>query len=404
MKLPISLLASLIFLSTCSSTVKDDKKQVDDTVRETTIYTCPMHAYIEQYSAGTCPICGMQLVRQNKYQNRNDLMLNERQIRLANITTRKASVQSFGQTTTSNGRLAIHEQFTNVVSSRVEGRIERLFIKETGRLIKRGEPLYQLYSEMLITLQEEYLLAKQQHEALGDKESRYALYLKAAEKKLLLFGLSESHIEQLNQTKLVQQRVTFFAQTSGLVTEINVSEGQYLSEGTMIYKLENIAHLWVEAEIYPHESSLVKIGDKVSVLVAGHESQPIQAQISFLSPEYKGNTQIIIMRAEVNNPHGDLIPGTSAQIRFNHATKNTITVPTNAVIRDKNGTHVYIQKGQHTFRPRMVTTGAEDFENVEISNGLLEDDTVVITGAYLLYSEIILKKGINALADLEHRH
>jgi len=289
-----------------------------------------------------------------------------------------------------------------VISSRAAGRIEKLFVKETGRMVKKGEPLYQIYSETLLTLQREYLLAKEQFETLGSTEKRYKSFFDAAKRKLVLYGLTEAQIEKLDGNKDIQSRITFLATASGIVTEISATEGQYVAEGASLLRLENVNSLWVEAELYPNETSLVKAGDKLNVRVSGFENTPAEANVTFLSPEFRANTQITVMRAAINNP--DLIykPGMQAQIWFTHSSRKALAVPVDAVIRDGKGTHVYVQKGLNTFRPQMVKTGLEDFDKVEITEGLNEGDTVAVTGAYLLYSEIILKKGTDPMATHSH--
>lgn len=325
--------------------------------------------------------------------NSNELMFTNSQIALANITTEEVLVRPVGQTIVVNARLSENEERTEVVSSRSTGRVEKLYIKETGAVVRAGEPLYELYSEALLTLQREYLLAKEQFEALGREEPRYESFLKASERKLLLYGLTKDQVVSLAQSKTIRQRITFLAPAPGVVSEISVSEGQYVEEGAMLYRIENVAMLWVEAELYPGESEPVRLGDKIRVSINGFDSAPMEARVVFLSPEYRVNTQVTIMRATVNNPELKLRPGMQAQVFITRATRNAVAIPADAVIRDGKGTHVYVETGTNTFRPRMVRTGGEDFEQVEITEGLVAGERIAVTGAYLLYSEMVLKKG-----------
>ncbi len=398
----ILILVSLVLA--CSSNKKDGQVTHDHSAETpATKYTCPMHPNVLQDGPGKCPVCGMDLVLKSQSSgDSNDLMLNSSQISLANITTQKAALQSVGQTVVINSRLVVDQDYSEAITSRAAGRVERLFFKETGRIVKSGEPLYELYSETLLTLQKEYLLAKDQYETLGKTETRYESFLKASEKKLLLYGLSKNQVEQLGQTKTVQQRITFLAPAGGMITEINASEGQYLPEGGMLYKIEDITRLWLEAELYPQETSLVKIGDKINVKVSGYESTPVETKVTFLSPEYRANTQITIMRALIDNSEFKFNPGAQAQVVFSHSARKTLAIPTDAVIRDGKGTHVYVETGTNTFQPRMVKTGIEDFERVEITDGLVENEIVVVSGAYLLYSELVLKKGGSPMAGHQH--
>lgn len=392
-------------LASCTSEKKDEHTGHEQGKQEASVqkYTCPMHPNVVQDGPGSCPVCGMDLVPVGSQTGEgSDLMLSDSQLKLANITAQKVSMRSVGQTLTINAKLAVDEEKTTVISSRVAGRIEKLFLKETGRIINQGEPLYEIYSETLLTLQREYLLALEQNETLGKEEKRYASFLKAAESKLLLYGMSKKQVEQLAAAKLVQQRITFLSPASGIVEEISVAEGQYLNEGDRLYRIENIATLWLEAELYPQETRYVKLGDKVTVRIVGFEAETITATINFLSPEYRANSQITIMRTSLSNPGLRYKPGMQAQVFFTHSARKALAIPTDAIIRDGKGTHVYVQSAQNTFQPRMVKTGVEDFEQVEIISGLQENEVVAVSGAYLLYSELILKKGTDPMAGHTH--
>jgi len=397
----IITLSFVLFFSCSSDQSKNSHTEHQIEAREK--YTCSMHPQVLSDKAGACPICGMALVKVNKSDtSSNDLMLNDSQIRLANITTERVGTQAIGQSVIVNGTLTIDEEQSEVISSRAEGRVEKLYIKETGQPVTKGQPLYTLYSEALLTLQQEYLLAKEQFETLGKSEKRYKSFLDASVKKLLLYGLSNDQINDLSNETSHQPRITFLSPISGIVTEINATEGGYVSEGGLLYKIEDITKLWVEAELYPNETGLVKVGDIVKINVTGSDANAIEVKVIFLSPEYRANTQIVMMRASINNPESKLKPGQQVQVALTYSAKEAIAIPVDAVIRDGKGAHIYLLAGHNTFRPQMVKTGVESFDLVEITDGLKEGDTVAVSGAYLLYSEIILKKGTDPMAGHNH--
>lgn len=368
-------------------------KPTSDQHAHGTTYTCPMHTDVIRAEPGKCPVCGMDLVLVEKKttETHTGLMLSDSQIRLANITTQKAMIRQMGQTVVLNAKLAVDEEHTEVISSRAAGRIERLYIKETGRAVRAGEPIMEIYSETLITLQREYLLAVEQADQLGKTEPRYASFVTAARKKLLLYGLTERQVDQLTSGKTIQNRITFLAPAAGIVTSITASEGQYIEEGASLYRLEDIRELWVEAELYPGETALVKAGDKVSVKIVGFEHVPSAAIVTFVSPEYRDNSQVTVVRASLDNRQGIYKPGMQAQVFVSHSERKALALPIDAVIREEKGSHVFVMTDKNTFEARIVTTGLEDVDWVEITSGLKEGEVVAITGAYLLHSERTLK-------------
>ncbi len=388
----------LIALGITSCGKKDDHAGHTATSEQ---YTCPMHPQVIQDKARTCPICGMDLVKMNASTSADgSIMLSESQIKLANISTTLTRTENMGENTLLTGRLTVDEEQTEVISSRVQGRIERLFYKEAGQSVKQGQPLYEIYSEALLTLQQEYLLALRQSSEL--KGDRYQGFVTSAAKKLMLLGMSQGQIDQLSNHKVSSSIITFFSPASGVIARIDASEGQYVSEGSSLYRIEKLDRIWVESELYPGESALVKKGDNINVKVNGFENVAVEGEVTFMSPEYRQGSQIITLRAVMNNPKHAFLPGMQATVILSHSEKKVIALPSDAVIRDAKGSHVWMLEKDGAFKPRMVKTGLENYDKVEITEGIMENENVVITGAYLLYSELVLKKGGDPMAGHHH--
>ena len=356
-------------------------------------YTCPMHPQVLQDKQGTCPVCGMDLVLFEKSAAVEGLQLNERQRALANISTMAIETGAETSARQLNGRLVANPAQTTFITSRVAGRIDRLYVRQTGEQVSKGQPLYQIYSEDLVTLQQEFLLATEQA-AQFPEDKTFAQLLRAARQKLSLYGQSAGQIRLLQQKRKANPNITIFAAESGTVAELSVTEGHYVAEGSPLLKLESYKSLWVEADIYASELGAIKVGQQLRVQIPGWEDQPQRVVVSFINPALQSGSQLLQIRAEMPNPGGIWQPGLQAKVFVKSKTNAKSNVlPADAVLKNAAGAHVWLERKQGYYEPRVVQAGAERAQGVEIISGLNPGDRVVVSGAYLLYSEYVLKKG-----------
>ena len=378
------MLVVMLFFAACTQ----DKHAHTESAK----YTCPMHPQVVSDAPGSCPVCGMDLVLSTDKGVGNELMLSERQAQLANVRTMKVGSGSFTASKLLNGRLLANPEQRTVVSSRYSGRIEKLFVKETGKVLSAGDPIFQIYSEPLQALQQDYLLQHKQSRAFPE-EKIYKDLLKSAANRLQLYGYTAAQLNALAKSDRPSPTITVFARESGVVNEISVTEGGYVDEGSPVLQLENFNSLWVEADVYPSEAGAVKEGTLVKVAVNGLGEQR-SMRVQYVAPQIAAGSQILTIRGTIDNSKGDLQPGMQATVLLGSASvSNAVRLPLDAVIRKESGSHVWIKTGKGTFAPRNITTGAEDFEQIVVTSGLKDGDEVVVSGGYLLYSEFVLKKG-----------
>jgi Cu(I)/Ag(I) efflux system membrane fusion protein len=390
----IGILTPALFISACT----ESKNEKISNVKLQT-FTCPMHPQVVQDNMGTCPVCGMDLVPFEKNATDAALHLDESQRALANVTTMAVGLKGFSTYKQLNGRLVVNPEKTEYVSSRVAGRLDRLYVRQTGETIHKGQPLYQIYSEQLASLQQEYLLALAQV-AQFQGDQTFLQILKSARQKLSLYGQSERQIKALGESEKTSPNITYLAPENGTVAELSVTEGQYVSEGSPIMRLEGYQSLWVEADVYASEVGSIKNGQQVKVVVPGWEEQPQMVSLEFISPALQANTQLVQLRGAMPNPNSQWEAGLQANVFLPTKSRTeVINLPTDAVIRDGKGAHVWIESSKGKFEPRIVKTGMESFDSIEVKEGLKAGDQVVISGAYLLYSEYILKKGKNPMSS-----
>lgn len=393
------LVVPAILISACTNNGKHEHEGEEVATQN---YTCPMHPQIVQNKPGVCPICSMDLVPFDKSSEGEALVINETRQALANITVMTIGLDSLVNNKILNGRLAINPEQTKYISSRVAGRIDQLFIRELGVSIHKGQALYTIYSEQLAVLQQEYLLALAQAEQFGN-DAKFKQIKEGARQKLILYNQSPAQIKALEVSNKVDATVTYFAAESGIVAEISITEGQYVEEGSAVFRLENYNSLWVEADLYPNEAANVKIGQEVKVVIPGWENETQFMKVQFLNPSLQSASQLVQLRGNLTNPNGQWQAGQQANIYLPvKSNGDVLSLPVDAVIRTGQGAHVWVETEKDTFEAKMVKTGVENFDQVEIVEGLEKGDKVVMTGAYLLNSEYILKKGADPMAAHHH--
>jgi membrane fusion protein, copper/silver efflux system len=387
---------SFIFLASCSG-----KKVAKDS---DVFYTCSMDPQVVSDKPGNCPICGMPLtaVKKSSVANADDIELSDQQIQLGNIRTDTIAKSNIGNTIELTGTLNINAAQTASVNARVMGRIERLYVKTTGNYIAKGAPVFEIYSEELNNAKQEYISALQRR-SLFDEQSviDFDQLIKSARNKLRLWGMTESQIKALETQKQAPLTTTYYSTESGYVTSVDVTEGGYVMEGGTVLQLSNLSTLWAEAQVYTSQMYRIPQGALATVEVPG-VAEPIRGKFEFANPEVPTETRINLLRVVVPNSGNKLRPGMSAIVRVQTASRNSLTLPTDAIIREANAAIVWVQTGKNKFKSRMVTTGLESDGLTEIQSGLTPGDIVVVSGTYLLHSEYTFKRGSDPMAGHNH--
>jgi Cu(I)/Ag(I) efflux system membrane fusion protein len=279
------------------------------------------------------------------------------------------------------------------------GLIEKLYFKNLGDYVKKGTALYTLYSEELNNAKQEYLLALEQKKTFVNETAiDFDQLLRSAKNKLLLWGMSESQINEMANSKKATSTTTFYSTASGFITQLDIREGDYVMEGGTIVKLADLSTLWAEAQAYTSQLAEISNNSAATVQIPGFEGKEIKGRIEFINPEINPDTRINLIRVSIPNSGSQLKPGMPAYVLLKSPQRKTLTLPIDAVIRDGKGATVWIRTGAHSFKNKMVTVGLESDDKIEIKSGLNAGDVVVITGAYLLQSEYIFKKGANPMS------
>lgn len=398
MKNFILLACFTVLFYACSN--KESGEKLEDGV----YYTCSMHPQVEADQPGLCPICHMDLVRAEKNNNADPaaLQLNEEQIRLGNIRTDTIRHSAFDDKIVLTGTLNFNLQTMQSVSSRVMGRVEKLYYRNVGDYVPLGAPIAELYSEELNNAKQEYLLVWQKRKDFSAGSAvDFEQLLQSAKTKLLLWGMTEKQIQALQQEQKVWPVTTFYSTASGYITDLKVLEGEYVDMGGTIVNLADLSTLWAEAQVYSSRLSAVDPGSLATVQVPDLGNRTFSGKIDFANPQLNSATRINLVRVEIPNPAHSLKPGMPVYVSLHMPGTSNLSVPIDAVVRDGEHSSVWIQTAEKTYKSKIVQTGSESGNKVEIISGLNEGDIVVVSGSYLLYSEFIFRTGGSPMADHE---
>jgi Cu(I)/Ag(I) efflux system membrane fusion protein len=318
-------------------------------------------------------------------------------IRAAGVAVAPAVRETLARSIRTVGSIEIDETRQVRVAARVAGRIEKLYADFTGHPVRAGGPLYALYSPELVATQREYLLALENRQRLagGTEEAiRSAEELvSASRERLRLWGIAATQISALETGREPQLSVTFPSPISGTVLEKLVVPGQYVQEGTELYRLADLSTVWLMAQVYEYELGRLRVGQQAEVAVSALPGRTYRGRIAFIEPILDRETRSARVRIALPNPNGELKPGMFADARLEIPAAPALTVPRSAVIDTGSRRVVYVETAPNAFSARDVTTGEASGDRVAVLDGLKEGDRVVVAANFFVDSQAQLSGG-----------
>lgn len=320
------------------------------------------------------------------------IMLTKRDEQYANITVDTVRVKNIAEYTTLLGTTSFDERKITVVTSRIRGRLDNLFIRNPQEWVNVSEPLYAIYSEELLSYENELLNALQQQAQFSEMKQLVDQLVEGARKKLLLWGLSRERIARLEQTHEVSALDTFYSPVSGTLVELNVSEGQYVEIGTPLFQLADLSKLWIEAQMYTSELHWLYEKPSITVEFDAYPGEMFDAVPVFDNPAVEADQKISLVRFLVSNHGHALKPGMMAYVNIKRNEKRALVIPKSSLLIGSMIT-AWVRTGNGLYESRVLQLGIQNKKEAEAVSGLKEGDVIVTSGAFLLNSALILKKG-----------
>lgn len=295
------------------------------------------------------------------------------------VRTTTVSYKSLHTEINTVGYVTYNEDKLVHIHPRVQGWVEKLYVKAVGDPIKKGQPLYDIYSPELVNAQEELLLA------LDRKNMRL---ISAAENRLAALQLPNSAIVKLRKTKKVQQTITFYSPQNGVVENLQIREGFFVKPGSTLMSIADLSEVWVEAEVFERQAGQVKTGTPITMTLDYMPGKTWQGQVDYIYPILDAKTRTVKVRLRFKNESYEFKPNMFAQIAI-HATgeESALLIPKEALIRTGNQDRVVLALGEGSFKSVAVRVGRFDSESVEILDGISDGEKVVSSAQFLLDSE-----------------
>ncbi|MBI2903390.1 MAG: efflux RND transporter periplasmic adaptor subunit [Candidatus Methylomirabilis oxyfera] len=335
-----------------------------------------------------------------------EVMVDPAKQQLIGMRMVEATYQPLEKTIRTVGRVDYNERKLKQINAKTEGWIERLYVDFTGQLVKRGDPLFTLYSPELVSTQEEYLLALQAKQQTSSSPFHHVAaggssLLEAARRRLQLWDVTPEQIADLERNGRPSKTLTLVSPIDGFVIEKTALEGMRVEPSMVLYKIADLSSVWIYADIYEYELPLVRVGQQATVRLSYEPGRTFQGRVVYVYPYLDSKTRTAKVRLELPNT-GDrrLKPGMFADIELKVALGRRLAVPQEAILDSGTRQIVFVEKGKGHFEPKEVTLGLRVDGRQEIVSGLTPGTQVVASANFFLDSESRLRESMGLMAGM----
>ena len=443
------IIFSAVFLVSCNSKEVFKETTTKSAPKTETYYTCSMHPKVKEHKPGKCPICHMNLTKvevdHSDHKDKVDIVRELWQCKdfpettseysdtcpidgtpmvkissagktIARVKLRKSQLSHFkpeyflvtkmkmNKKIRLLGTVLQSEDKESNIPARIGGRVEKVYIKSTGSLISSGDPVVDIYSPKLITAGEEYLIAKKSYK--NSKSTEFKEMIGQSEQRLKLWGIKASQFKSWYRKGKVPKSITIYSSATGIVRKRNAVVGKYFKEGQNFFELSDLSEVWIQMDVYEQDSNLVKIDQNVKMQFNAIPGEVFNGKIDFINPILNMKSRTLKVRSTIRNNDGNLKPGMVAdstlEVLFDTV---PLVVPRSAVIDTGKRKVVWVKINEKSFQAKTVLTGVESEGYIEIKNGLMEDEQVVIEGNFLLDAQAQLFGGYEDFKpSTTHKH
>lgn len=353
------------------------------------VWTCSMHPAVRSDQPGSCPICGMDLIPASSEEREDDysMVMTEASIQLANIQTTPVIRDIPKKEIILPGRVTLDERRISYVTTHFDGQIYDVRIDFVGAPIRRGEVMATIYSPEVVTAQRELI------EANRNREQYPGMY-ESVVRKFQLWKFTDQQIQEILERGEVQTHMEILSPVNGFVMNRNVVDDQHVEEGTIIYEVGNLDHLWVTLDAYEEDIQWISTGDAIEFSTRSNPGHTYEAEVDYIDPTFDPDKRTLRIRANIENSDHRLRPDMLVTGTLNaEQSEEKLMVPVSAVLWTGPRSLVYLKDTSADtprFMVREVELGVKSGDYYVIENGLDGDEEVVFNGAFRIDSEFQL--------------
>ncbi len=368
----------------------------------------PMHPAYKSDKPGIAPDCGMQLVP--KYADEETMaempagtvQISSAKQQLIGVRTAVVESQRVTRTLRTVGRVEADETKIARIHVKVAGWVEEVYVDFVGKLVERGQPLFNLYSPELVSAQKEYLIARRAQNYLGQAPYQEAAagseaLLRAARERLKLWDVTDEQLQKLGETGEASRTITLYSPITGFVMKRNLFPRVYVTPESELYELADLSAIWVNADIYEYEVPYVRLGQPARMQLSYFPGKVYTGTVSYIYPTLDPQTRTVKVRLEFPNPDLELKPDMFAEVELSIDYGTHVVVPQEAVLDAGTEQVVFLAHPSGYFEPRRIKTGARVEDRIIVLGGLQPGDTIVTSGNFLIDSESRLKSAMEGM-------
>jgi RND family efflux transporter MFP subunit len=373
----------------------------------------PMHPAYKSDKPGKAPDCGMDLVPVYADEGApvgalpaGTVEITSQKQQLIGVQYGTVERRTLTRTVRAVGRLTYDETKITHIHTKFEGWITKVYVDFTGQLVRKGQPLFTVYSPDLVSTQQEYLIAKRAHKYLSDapyaevSEGANSL-LDSTRERLKLWDISDAQIAELDKTGKVQRDLTMYSPVDGFVLDRKAFDNVRVTADSDLYTVADLSTVWVNAEIYEYEVPYVRLGQQATISLSYFPGETFRGRVSYIYPQLDATTRTLKARIEFPNPQFKLKPDMYADVQLNIDYGSKIVVPQDAILDSGAEQVVFVARGDGYFEPRKVEIGPRIDDKVVVLSGLKAGEKIVASGNFLVDSESRLKTAMGQMAGME---